>query len=189
MSQSHSKRWRSQENRSCLSQLFSFSALNYDFYYLLTGFPTLPAGSKHSKGSRSLLQRTDRLRESKICKNYTNLLLHFLSERADGLTTLSWLLPSSAHQTAVPAVLHLCASALSSAVFNCQDLMANAFPMQPNLSSRPRLPMCCSSKWSFAEAYCFSLGGPCSLHVLCQVSRQCHRLLHWPCHFKTDCLL
>lgn len=62
-SQSYSKRRRSQENRSCLSQLFSSNELNYDSYYLLSGFPTLCAASKCSKSSRSLLQRTDRLSE------------------------------------------------------------------------------------------------------------------------------
>lgn len=123
MSQSHSERWRSQENRSCLSQLLSFSALNYDSYYLLTGFSTLRAGSKHSKSSRSLLQRTDRqVREENLSWSYSNLLLHVWSERSDILTTLDWLLPSAEPR------LQSCTAVLSSAELNCQTLMAKMFP-------------------------------------------------------------
>lgn len=173
LSWSHSERWRSQENRSCLSQLLSFSALNYDSYYLLTGFSTLPARSKHSKSSRSLLQRTDRQmreREENLSWSCSNLLLlHVWSERSDVLPTLGWLLPSAEPR------LQSC----TSAELNCQILMAKVFPAQPSL-----LEVGFSRR-----VLVFFLGEPCSLHVHLSAVQKTPRLFHWPCHFETDWFL
>lgn len=162
VSQSHSERWRSQENRSCLSQLLSFSALNYGSYYLLTGFSTLRARSKHSKSSRSLLQRTDRqMRERKICPEATvtssstfDLKGQMFSQpSADSCHLLS--------HACSPALLHLCALLcwIKLPGFHGKDVPCATKPLQGGLFQedigfvfrRTLLPACPASMWSISR--------------------------------------
>lgn len=138
VSWSHSERWRSQENRSCLSQLLSLSALSYGSYYLLTGFSTLCARSKHSKSSRSLLQRTDRReREREICPEAT--------VTPSGLIWKVRCSPS-------PRLSQLCALLCWVKLPDSpgKDVPSTAKPAQGGL---------------FQKDIGFSLGEPCSLHV------------------------